>query len=47
VALSARTGRIDIRRDARYQRYQVRIPAATSWTFCAGYEPDVTTNGTQ
>ena len=47
VALSARTGRIDIRRDARYQRYQVRIPAATAWTFCAGYEPDVTTNGTQ
>jgi hypothetical protein len=47
MGLSARTGRVDIRRDARYQRYQVRIPAATNWTFCAGYEPDVTTNGTQ
>ena len=47
IGISARTGRIDIRRDSRYQRYQVRIPAATPWTFCAGYEPDVTTNGTQ
>jgi hypothetical protein len=47
VAISARTGRVDIRRDSRYQRYQVRIPAGTNWTFCAGYEPDVATGGTQ
>jgi hypothetical protein len=47
VGMSSRTGRIDIRRDSRYQRYQVRIPAGTNWTFAAGYEPDVTANGTQ
>ncbi len=47
TANSARTGRIDIRRESRYQRYKVRIAAGTNWTFCAGYEPDVTTGGTQ
>jgi hypothetical protein len=46
VGLS-RVGRIDIRRDSRYQRYQVRIPAGIIWTFYAGYEPDVVTGGTQ
>lgn len=43
----SRVGRCDIMRDARYQRFQVRIPAGTVWNFCAGVEPDVTTNGTQ
>jgi hypothetical protein len=47
VGVSTRTGRIDLRRDSRYQRYQMRIPQGVSWTFCAGYEADVTTNGTQ
>lgn len=47
IAMSARTGRVDMMRDSRYQRYQVRIPAGTNWTYCSGYEPDVTTNGTQ
>jgi hypothetical protein len=46
VAVSARTGRVDARRSARYQRYKVRIPAATAWTFCAGVVPDVEQEGT-
>lgn len=45
IGMSPRTGRIDMMRDARYQRYQVRIPAGTAWNYCSGYEPDVTTNG--
>jgi len=47
VPMSTRTGRCDMMRDSRYQRYSIRIPAGANWTFCAGYEPDVTTNGTQ
>jgi hypothetical protein len=47
VSINSRTGRCDMMRDARYARFKVRIPAATSWTFCAGVIPDVTTNGTQ
>ena len=46
VLVNARTGRCDIRRDTRYSRFKVRIPAATSWTFCAGVVPDLTTSGT-
>lgn len=45
VLMSARTGRCDMRRDARYIRYKNRIPAGTNWSFVAGIEPDVTTNG--
>lgn len=41
VLISSRTGRVDIRRDARYQRFKCRVPAATNWTFLAGIEPDV------
>jgi hypothetical protein len=44
--INSRTGRVDMMRDARYSRFKVRIPAATTWTFCAGIVPDVTTNGT-
>jgi hypothetical protein len=47
VAINSRTGRCDMRRDTRYSRFKVRIPAATNWTFCAGYESDVTVSGTQ
>jgi len=47
VPISARTGRCDTMRDARYTRFKIRIPAGTSWTFAAGVEPDITTNGTQ
>ncbi len=46
VLVNSRTGRVDLMRDARYQRFKVRIPAATTWTFLAGVVPDVTTNGT-
>jgi hypothetical protein len=47
VALNARTGRCDLRQDTRYSRMRLRIPAATSWTFAAGVEPDVTQSGQQ
>jgi hypothetical protein len=47
VAMSTRTGRCDMMRDSRYFRYKQRIPAGTVWTFHAGIEPDLTTNGTQ
>jgi len=40
VGLSARTGRCDMMRDARYARFRVNIPAGTAWTFLAGVEPD-------
>ena len=46
VLVNARTGRCDVRRDTRYSRFKVRIPAGTTWTFCAGVVPDLTTNGT-
>jgi hypothetical protein len=46
VLVNSRTGRCDVRRDARYSRFRVRIPAATPWTFCAGVVPDLTTSGT-
>ena len=46
VLVNARTGRCDVRRDTRYSRFKVRIPAGASWTFCAGVVPDLTTNGT-
>jgi len=46
VLVNARTGRCDVRRDTRYSRFKVRIPAATSWSFCAGVVPDVSTGGT-
>ncbi len=47
VALNARTGRCDLRQDTRYARMRLRIPAATTWTFAAGIEPDVTQTGQQ
>ena len=46
VPVNARTGRCDLMRDTRYSRFKVRIPAETSWTFCAGVVPDLTTGGT-
>jgi hypothetical protein len=46
VAVSTRTGRIDMMRDARYARFKTRVPAGTTWSFAAGIVPDVTTNGT-
>jgi hypothetical protein len=46
VPANARTGRCDMMRDTRYSRFRIRIPAATSWTFCAGVVPDVAAGGT-
>jgi hypothetical protein len=46
VLVNARTGRCDARRDTRYSRFKVRIPAAIPWTFCAGVIPDIATGGT-
>lgn len=46
VAVNPRTGRCDLMRDTRYSRFKVRIPAATSWSFCAGVVPDLTASGT-
>lgn len=43
----SRIAKIDIRRDARYARFQLRIPAGTSWNFCAGVVPDFVTGGQQ
>jgi hypothetical protein len=45
VPVNARTGRCDVMRDTRYARFKVRIPTATSWTFCAGVVPDLTEGG--
>lgn len=43
--ISARTGRCDMNVSTRYSRFKVRIPEGTVWTFCAGVEPDVKTDG--
>jgi hypothetical protein len=40
VGLS-RIGRCDMTRDARYARFQIDIPAASTWTYAAGVIPDV------
>jgi hypothetical protein len=47
VLISSRTGRCDLRKSTRYSRLKVRIPAATSWTFNAGVEPDISPEGMQ
>lgn len=45
IAMNSRTGRCDMRRSTRYSRMKIRIPASTSWTYAAGVEPDVRTEG--
>lgn len=40
VGLS-RVGRCDMMRDTRYARFQLDIPAGSTWTFAAGIVPDV------
>jgi hypothetical protein len=40
VGLS-RIGRCDVRRDTRYARFQIDIPAGSAWKFAAGVVPDV------
>jgi hypothetical protein len=45
VPINTRTGRVDLRRDTRYSRFKVRIPAGSTWTFCSGVIPDIVTGG--
>ncbi|WP_315731667.1 MULTISPECIES: hypothetical protein [unclassified Bradyrhizobium] len=41
----SRIGKIDIRRDTRYARFQIRMPAGTNWSFAAGIVPDFIPGG--
>lgn len=45
VARNSRTGRIDLRKSTPFSRFKVRIPAATTWTYCAGIEPETSLDG--
>lgn len=45
VQKNSRTGRCDFTRSTRYARFKNRIPAAEEWTYSAGVEPDVETEG--
>jgi hypothetical protein len=45
IAMNARTGYCNLRREARYIRFKQRIPAGTTWTFAAGIEPDPDISG--
>ena len=47
ILVNSRTGRCDINKNTRLSRAKIRIPAATSWTFCAGVEPDIEPEGKQ
>lgn len=46
VLINSRTGRCDTRRSTRYSRFKTRIPSGTTWTYCAGVEPDAKHAGT-
>lgn len=45
IAMMARTGNVNLRREARYIRFKQRIPAGTTWSFAAGIEPDPALSG--
>lgn len=45
IIVNSRTGRCDMNVSTRYSRFKARIPEGQSWTFCAGVEPDVVTDG--
>lgn len=45
VAINQRTGRCDFQKSTRYTRMKTRIPAGDPWTFSAGVEPDIVTEG--
>lgn len=47
IIINSRTGNIDLRASTRYSRMKSRIPAATAWTFQAGVEPKIKTDGGQ
>ena len=43
--ITAQTGKINLLASTRYARMRVRIPAGTAWSFIAGVEPDIATEG--
>ncbi len=43
--INAMTGRVNLLKSTRYARGRCRIPAGTAWSFIAGIEPDVATEG--
>jgi hypothetical protein len=45
AGVSARTGRFDQMRDARFIRFRTTIPAGTNWTFYSGVDSDVIAGG--
>ena len=45
--INSRTGKVNVLKSTRYSRMKCRIPAATPWTYIAGVEPDVSTEGVQ
>ena len=45
VLVNSRTGRCDMRRETRYSRFKVRIPAGETWSYCIGVEPDLGSAG--
>ena len=40
IAMMARTGMCNMRREARYMRFKQRIPKGTTWSFSVGIETD-------
>lgn len=47
IARNTRTGRCDLMKSTRYSRFKQRVPSAETWTYSAGFEPDLTTEGMQ
>ena len=47
ILASSRTGRCDLDKSTRYSRLKVRVPASVIWTYAAGVEPDIVTDGEQ
>lgn len=47
AAVNTRTWKVDLNKSTRYSRMRLRIPAASSWSFVSGCEPDIVTEGQQ
>jgi hypothetical protein len=45
VLINSRTGSCDVRLSSRLTRMKARIPAATTWTYCAGVVPEIRQDG--
>lgn len=45
IVINSRTGKIDLLQSTKFARFKARIPAGTTWTFCAGVEPDIVREG--